>query len=127
ARELDPELGTRESVLSNVEFERGSPFRNLLQVLGAGFGVPTKRMWEIEAEKSEAEAEQLLDQSRMVETTHQRLLENAQRVGGMTLNADDREQIAQLVAGAGDAFYQFQNFRDPEMRSAAGQKLLALN
>lgn len=135
-RALDPtagrgsDAGYRPVLIRNTEQtgEGRIPtfLRNVAQYLGAGAGIQTKRMRE-DYELAQAEAGQAYDEQQFDE---QRLAGNMfEQIGADALqlesfgNAALDDQAANLRRDASEAQWQYENFRDPEMRSAALARL----
>lgn len=100
--------------------------RNVAQYLGASTGIQTKRMREdyemLQAEAGEAYADQERSQVQLASKTFEEIGADALRLEGYGNTALD-EQAANLRRDAAEAHWQFENFRDPEMRKAALDRL----
>jgi DNA-binding transcriptional regulator YiaG len=100
--------------------------RNVAQYLGSSAGIQTKRMREdyelMQSEAGQAYADQEQSQVQLAGTTFDEIGADALRLESFGNSALD-EQAENLRRDAAEAHWQFENFRDPEMRAAALERL----
>lgn len=138
-RALDPtagrgtDAGHRPVLLRNMDQTgegRVQTFlRNVAQYLGAGAGIQTKRMREdyelMQSEAGQAYADLEADQVKQAGSVFEQIGADALELESFGNSALD-EQAANLRRDATEAHWQFENFRDPEMRAAALERLQEL-
>jgi hypothetical protein len=136
ARALDPTAGrgaeaSHRPVLIRDMEQTGEGrlqtfLRNVAQYLGSSAGIQTKRMREdyelLQSEAGQAYADQEQSQVQLAGTTFEEIGADALRLESFGNTALD-EQAANLRRDASEAHWQFENFRDPEMRAAALERL----
>lgn len=103
--------------------------RNVMQYLGSQAGVQTKRMREdyqlLQDEQGQAYADRQADEAQQARSVHAQIMEDATRLEQFG-NAGLDKTAENLRSDAAEVMYQFENFRDPEMRAAALAQLHAL-
>ncbi|MEO8467973.1 MAG: hypothetical protein ABI640_21855 [Gammaproteobacteria bacterium] len=120
ARRTDTQLGSMADVQAHGPiYQKGTPLKNIGQFFAGQVGIPTKRYWGQRAEEADAASAQLADERTAQDANHSQALGNIQRLGGMTQNPDEREQLAQAAAALNKSDWQYKNFRDPGQRAAA--------
>lgn len=100
--------------------------RNVAQYLGSSAGIQTKRMREdyelMQEEAGLAYHEQQEDERKLAAGTFEQIGADSLRLESFG-NAALDEQAANLRRDAAEAQWQYENFRDPEMRAAALARL----
>jgi hypothetical protein len=100
--------------------------RNVAQYLGAAGGIQTKRMREDyelqQAEAGEAYQQQQFDEQQLAGNVFEQIGADALQLESFG-NAALDDQAANLRRDAAEAHWQYENFRDPEMRAAALKRL----
>lgn len=103
--------------------------RNAAQYLGSSAGIQTKRMREdyelLQGEAGQAYEERQEDERKLAASTFTQIGEDALRLESYS-NAGLDELAGNLRRDAAEASWQYENFRDPEMRAAALTRLQQL-